>query len=133
MSDTEYMIGAYTTPFKKWPDRSGKELTRDALVCVLKDAGMNDGGPIESAYFSNCGMGVIWDQDLVRGQCMFAPLEECGQEFRFGPKRSIFMGTYAIQACWHMWKWGHHAAPDRHQRLEKPLQRLPQSQRPIPF
>ena len=187
MVDTVYIIGAYTTPFQKWPDKSGKELTRDAFVGALKDAKMNDGGAIESAYFSNCGMGIIWDQDLLRGHCMFAPMvdeglfpqriplvnveggcasgsmavhlawkdilsgvhdvslaigmdkfynedmakvmtafehgidredketlireyqevaSESGQEFQFGPKRSIFMDTYAMQACWHMKKWG---------------------------
>jgi acetyl-CoA acetyltransferase len=35
-----------------------------------------------------------------------AVADECGQKFKFGPKRSIFMDTYAMQACWHMWKWG---------------------------
>ncbi|SMC92915.1 Acetyl-CoA acetyltransferase [Desulfocicer vacuolatum DSM 3385] len=187
MIKTVYIIGSYTTPFQKWPDKSGKDLTRDALVGALKDAELTDAGPIESAYFSNCGMGIIWDQDLVRGHCMFAPMvdeglfpervpivnveggcasgsmavhlawkdilsglhdvsiavgmdkfyheditkvmtafehgidredrdrligeyqavaDECGQTFQFGPKRSIFMDTYAMQACWHMWKWG---------------------------
>ncbi|MDX9788514.1 MAG: thiolase family protein [Desulfobacterales bacterium] len=182
-----YMIGTYTTRFKKWPDKSGKDLTRDALLGVLKDAQLTDGGVIEGAYFSNCGMGIIWDQDLVRGHCMFAPLvddgvfparapvvnveggcasgsiamhlawkdilsglhdvslaigmdkfyhedmkrvmtafehgidredrqtliseyqavgTQCGKTFEFGPKRSIFMDTYAMQACWHMWRWG---------------------------
>lgn len=187
MLDNVYIIGAFSTKFQKWPDKSGKELTRDALLGVLQDAKMSDGGTIESAFFSNCGMGVIWDQDLVRGHCMFAPLveeglfpervpifnleggcasgsmalhcawkdilsgvhdvslalgmdkfyhedmqrvmaafehgidredrerliqeytavgEACGRKFQFGPKRSIFMDTYAMQACWHMWKWG---------------------------
>jgi len=187
MVDTVYMLGAFSTPFRKWLDKTGKDLTRDALVGVLKDAHLADGGPIESVYFSNCGMGVIWDQDLVRGHCMFAPMveeglfpervplvnveggcasgsmafhlawkdilsglhdvslaigmdkfyheeakkvmtafehgidrddrdtlireyqavgKECGKEFQFGPKRSIFMDTYAMQACWHMNKWG---------------------------
>lgn len=187
MVDTVYMIGAYTTPFQKWPDKTGKQLTRDALVGALKDAEMTDGGAIESTYFSNCGMGIIWDQDLLRGHCMFAPMVEeglfpervplvnveggcasgsmavhlawkdiltglhdvslaigmdkfyhedmkrvmttfengidredkdtlikeyqavgqaCDKEFQFGPQRSIFMDTYAMQACWHMNKWG---------------------------
>ncbi len=78
MVDNVYMIGAYSTPFKKWPEKSGKELTRDALLGALKDAGMDDGGAIESAYFSNSGMGIIWDQDMVRGHCMFAPMVEEG-------------------------------------------------------
>jgi acetyl-CoA acetyltransferase len=187
MIDDVYIIGAYSTQFKKWPEKSGKELTRDAYLGVLGDAQMDDGAVIEGAYFSNCGMGIIWDQDLVRGHCMFAPLvdeglfpervpifnveggcavgsmamhlawkdilsglhdvtlalgmdkfyhqdmqrvmttfehgidredrdrliseyqavgEECGRAFEFGPKRSIFMDTYTMQACWHMWKWG---------------------------
>jgi acetyl-CoA acetyltransferase len=187
MLDSVYIIGAYTTPFQKWPDKTGKELTRDALLGAVKDAGMTDGGAIESSYFSNCGMGIIWDQDLLRGHSMFAPMveeglfpervplvnveggcasgsiavhlawkdilsgvhdvslalgmdkfyhddmervmtafnhgidreekerfiqeyqtvaDECGQTFKFGPERSIFMDTYAMQACWHMWKWG---------------------------
>ncbi|SMC69739.1 Acetyl-CoA acetyltransferase [Desulfocicer vacuolatum DSM 3385] len=187
MIDTVYIIGSFSTPFQKWPDKSGKDLTRDALVGALKDAEFTDAGSIESAYFSNCGMGIIWDQDLVRGHCMFAPMvdeglfpervpivnveggcasgsmavhlawkdilsglhdvsiavgmdkfyhedmgkvmtafehgidredrgrliseyqavaDECGQTFQFGPNRSIFMDTYAMQACWHMWKWG---------------------------
>lgn len=182
-----YLVGTYSTTFKKWLDKSGKDLTRDALVGVLQDAQLEDGGMIESAFFSNCGMGIIWDQDSVRGHCMVAPLveeglfpervplvnveggcasgsmafhlawkdvlsgvhdvslamgmdkfyhenkdlvmeafqhgidredrprlieeyqavaQECGQNFDFGPGRSIFMDTYAMQACWHMWKWG---------------------------
>jgi len=187
MLNNAYIVGTYSTQFKKWPDRSGKELTRDAFLGVLKDAQMDDGGAIENAYFSNCGMGIIWDQDLVRGHVMFGPMveeglfpervpvvnvegacssgsmalncawkdilsgvhdvslalgmdkfyhedkkrvmtafehgidreekdrliseyqavgAECGKEIFFGPNRSIFMDTYAMQACWHMKKWG---------------------------
>lgn len=187
MSCNVYIIGSYSTQFKKWPKKSGKELTRDALLGAVQDAQMDDGGAIESVYFSNCGMGIIWDQDCLRGHSMFSPMveegifperiptinveggcasgsialncawkdilsglhdvslaigmdkyyhedvkrtmtafehgidredrdrliseyqavaEECGQKFAFGPNRSIFMDTYAMQACWHMWKWG---------------------------
>lgn len=187
MIQNVYVIGAYSTKFQKWPDKTGKELTRDALVGALQDAQMNDGGAIGSAFFSNCGMGTIWGQDMVRGHCMFAPMveerlfpervpivnvegacasgsiafhqawkdilsgihdvslamgmdkffhpdmqrvmlafengidredkdrligeyqavaEACGREFQFGPNRTIFMDTYAMQACWHIWKWG---------------------------
>ncbi len=187
MIDTVYMIGTFSTPFQKWPDKSGKDLTREALLGAVEDAGFNDAGAIESVYFSNCGMGLIWDQDMVRGHCMFAPMvneglfpervplvnveggcasgsmsvhlawkdilsgvhdvslaigmdkfyhedmskvmtafshgidrderdkfvaeyeavaKECGQTFKTGPTRSLFMDTYSVQACWHMWKWG---------------------------
>ncbi len=187
MIDTVYILGAHTTPFQKWPDKSGKDLTRDAFLGAVKDAGLTDGGVVESAYFSNCGMGLLWGQDMLRGHCMFAPMveeglfpertplvnveggcasgsmavhlawkdilsglhdvslalgmdkfylddmklvltafdhgidrldkdrligeyqaiaKECGQTFGFGPNRTIFMDTYAMQANWHMWKWG---------------------------
>lgn len=187
MMDPVYVIGAYSTQFKKWPDKFGKELTREAYLGVLQDALMDDGGVIESAYFSNCGMGLLWGQDMVRGHCMLAPLveegvfpervpifnveggcasgsmafhlawkdvlsglhdvslaigmdkfyhedmklvmtafdhgidredkdrliaeyravgDECGRQFELGGNRTLFMDTYAMQACWHMWKWG---------------------------
>jgi len=35
-----------------------------------------------------------------------AVAEECGREFTLGPGHTVFMDTYAMQACWHMWKWG---------------------------
>jgi acetyl-CoA acetyltransferase len=187
MMDPVYVIGTYSTQFKKWRDKTGKELTRDACMDVLRDAGLDDGGAIESIYFSNCGMGLLWGQDMVRGHCMLAPLvedgilpervpifnveggcasgsmafhlawkdiltglhevslavgmdkfyhqdmplvmrafdhgidreekarltaeylavgNECGRPFELGDNRTIFMDTYAMQACWHMWKWG---------------------------
>ena len=182
-----YIIGSYSTRFQKRLDESGKDLTRKALVGCLKDAELTDAGAVRSAFFSNSGMGVLWNQDSLRGHCVFAPLVEegifperipifnveggcasgsmafhlawkdvlsgmsqvslalgmdkfyhtdtnlvmeafehgmdreekqrliseykqiassCGREFKFGPKRSVFMDTYAMQACWHMQKWG---------------------------
>jgi len=32
--------------------------------------------------------------------------EKCGRKFEPGPNRTMFMDTYAIQACYHMWKYG---------------------------
>ncbi len=182
-----YIIGSFTTKFKKWQEKTMKDLTRDTYLGVLEDAGMKDGRDIEFAWFGNCGMGIIWDQDIVRGHVCMSPLvedglfpervpiinvegacatasmslhgawkdilsgqcnvslamgvdkfyhkemekvmlafdngvdrgdkkrlikeyeavgEECGKEFEVGPGRTIFMDTYAMQACWHMWKWG---------------------------
>jgi acetyl-CoA acetyltransferase len=182
-----YVIGSYSTQFKKWPDLTNKQLTREAFVGVLQDAGWQNGEAIENAYFSNCGMGVLWNQDSVRGHCVFAPLvedgiyperipiiniegacasgslafhlawkdilsglhdvslafgldkfyhtdaakimeafehgvdreeksrlieeyravaAECGRKFEQLPGHTLFMDTYAMQACWHMWKYG---------------------------
>ncbi len=182
-----YIIGSYSTRFKKWLDKSLKDLTRDAYLGVLQDAGMKNGKDIEFAWFSNCAMGILWEQDLIRGHVSMDPLvqdgllpertpiinvegacasasmalhgawkdilsgqcdvslaigvdkfyhpdmpmviaayehgidrkekdrlvaeyqsvaTECGREFSLGAGHTIFMDTYAMQACWHMWKWG---------------------------
>lgn len=182
-----YVMGSYSTRFKKWLDRSMKDLTRDTYLGVLEDAGMKDGRDIEFAWFGNCAMGTLWGQDIIRGHVCMSPLveeglfperipvmnvegacatasmafhgawkdilsgqcdvslaigvdkfyhpdmekvlaayqqgidledkdrlvteyesvaKECGREFMLGPGHTIFMDTYAMQACWHMWKWG---------------------------
>jgi len=182
-----YVIGSYSTQFKKWIDKSMKDLTRDTYLGVLKDAAMKDGRDIEFAWFGNCAMGNLWEQDIVRGHVCMSPLvedglfpervplinvegacatasmafhgawkdilsgqcdvslamgvdkfyhedlarvlnayehgidrldkerlvqeyeevaRECGRTFKLGNNRTIFMDTYAMQACWHMWKWG---------------------------
>jgi|GEM_PF-1394896 len=76
--ERDVMIGLKSAIRSSLKYKSGKELTRDALVGVLQDAGLDGAGVVESTYFSNCGMGLIWDQDMVRGHCMFAPRVEEG-------------------------------------------------------
>jgi len=68
-----YVIGAYSTQFKKWPEKSHKDLTRDAYLGVLADAGMPRGDAIQFAWFGNCGM-AGWGQPNLRGQVCFIPL-----------------------------------------------------------
>jgi acetyl-CoA acetyltransferase len=72
-----YIVGAYSTTFKKWPEKTFKDLTEDAYIGVLKDAGMVDGRDIEFAYFGNCGM-HHWGQGMIRGQTCFIPLVQKG-------------------------------------------------------
>jgi acetyl-CoA acetyltransferase len=182
-----YVIGSYSTRFQKWLDKSIKDLTRDTYLGVLEDAGMKHGRDIEFCWFSNCSMGTLWEQDLIRGHVSVAPLVEegifpervpiinvegacssasmafhgawkdilsgqsevslaigvdkfyhkdmkavitayehgidrldkdrlvaeykdvatqCGRDFKIGTDHTIFMDTYAMQACWHMREWG---------------------------
>ncbi len=68
-----YIIGAYSTQFKKWPEKSCKDLTRDAYLGVLDDAQMFNGDRIEFAWYGNCGMSA-WGQSSIRGQVCFIPL-----------------------------------------------------------
>ena len=182
-----YVIGSHSTRFKKWLEKSMKELTRDTYLGLLADAGMKDGRDIEFAWFGNCAMGTLWGQDIIRGHVCMSPLvedglfpervpimnvegacatasmafhgawkdilsgqcdvslamgvdkfyhpdmekvlmayeqgidlsdkvrlveeyktvaKECGRAYNLGPGHTIFMDAYAMQACWHMWKWG---------------------------
>lgn len=183
-----YIIGSHSTRFQKWPDRSFKDLTREAYEGVLADAGMENGDDIEFGWFGNCGMWLHQDQGSIRGQVCFTPLvnegrfparvpmvnvegacatasmalhgawkdilsgqtdvsiamgvekiwipdepekiqrsfyagidnfdpdewkeyytaagEEAGKPFETGPDRTVFMDTYAMQACYHMKKHG---------------------------
>jgi acetyl-CoA acetyltransferase len=77
MSDV-YVIGVSCTPFAKRPDTSFKELTREAYEAALADAGLDDGGPIGSAWFGNCGMGSFGQRN-IRGQVCFTPLVREGR------------------------------------------------------
>ena len=72
-----YVIGAYTTAFKKHPGMSFGDLAREAYMGTLKDAGMKAGADIESGWLGNCGMG-FWGQNSIRGQALFQPLVEEG-------------------------------------------------------
>ncbi len=68
-----YLIGVHSTRFQKWPDKSFKDLTREAYLGVLADAGMENGDDIEFGWFGNCGM-WLQGQGSIRGQVCFTPL-----------------------------------------------------------
>jgi len=182
-----WLIGAFSTAFARRPGDSVKALTREAVMGVLADAGMDDALDVEAAWFGNCGMWVD-GQGSIRGQVCLTPLVregvfpervpvinveagcatgslalhgartailagEChvtlaigvektfypdapergralfeggidqydphewqayyreagraaGKDFLPGPDRTIFMDTYAMQASWHMQRYG---------------------------
>ncbi|MEW6440849.1 MAG: thiolase family protein [bacterium] len=68
-----YILGSYMTQFKKWPERTFKDLVREAYLGALEDAGWADGAEIEFGWFSNMGMHA-WKQASIRGQVCFIPL-----------------------------------------------------------
>ncbi|WP_426528834.1 thiolase family protein [Bradyrhizobium sp. McL0615] len=73
MARNVYVVGAFTTQFRRWPDKSFKELTREAFLGALKDAGMASGNEIDAAWFGNCLM-HYWGQAGARGNICFIPL-----------------------------------------------------------
>ncbi len=72
-----YVLATACTPFGKQPGKSFKELTREAYLAVLADAGLDDGGAIGNAWFGNCGMGTFGQRN-IRGQVCFTPLVRDG-------------------------------------------------------
>ncbi|HLZ19013.1 MAG TPA: thiolase family protein [Smithellaceae bacterium] len=72
-----YIIGSYSTEFKKYPDRTFRDLVRESYLGAINDAGMTNGDEIQFAYFGNCAMhlfGQVYGQGSIRGQICFVPL-----------------------------------------------------------
>ncbi len=72
-----FLIGAYSTTFGKFADKSYRDLVRESYLEVLADAGMENGDLIDFAYFGNCRMQAV-GQSIIRGQVCFAPLVQEG-------------------------------------------------------
>jgi acetyl-CoA acetyltransferase len=102
MSDV-YVIGVSCTPFAKRPDAGFKDLAREAYEAVLRDAGLDDGGRIESSWFGNCGMDKF-GQPNIRGQVCFTPLVREGRFPERVPMVNVEGGcataSMAFQGAW---------------------------------
>ncbi|MEH6405291.1 MAG: thiolase family protein [Sneathiella sp.] len=72
-----FIIGTFSTAFKKMPTVSFKDLTRNVYLGVLADAGLENGADIKNAWFGNCGLGTF-GQNNIRGQVCFTPLVQEG-------------------------------------------------------
>lgn len=68
-----YVIGAYSTAFGRHANRSHKDLTREAYMGVMADAGGPDPADVDFAWFGNCGMWVD-GQGSIRGHVCLTPL-----------------------------------------------------------
>jgi acetyl-CoA acetyltransferase len=108
-----YVVGSFSTQFKKWPDKSWKDLTRQACAGVLQDAGI-EAKDIQSAWFSNTGWGNslpprgddpgMAGQMNVRGQVALAPLVNEGLFPAFIPVTNVegacASGSIAFNGAW---------------------------------
>jgi acetyl-CoA acyltransferase len=63
-----YIVGIGMTKLGKFPMRSVKDLTQEAVCGALADAGCGL-GDIEAAWFSNTRQGIMEGQNGIRGQC----------------------------------------------------------------
>jgi acetyl-CoA acetyltransferase len=98
-----YVIATACTAFAKQPEKSFKDLTRQAYLGVLADAGLGDGADIAMAWFGNCGMGAF-GQSSIRGQVCFTPLVREGLFPERVPMINVEAGcataTMAFHGAW---------------------------------
>lgn len=69
-----YIVGVGMTPFGKFLDRSVKDLTRDAVLAALADAGIGR-ERIDAAFFANAAQPVLDGQFMIGGEIA---LRGCG-------------------------------------------------------
>lgn len=62
-----YVVGVGMTPFGKFPDKSIKDLTREAVTAALEDAGLA-ADRLDGAFFSNAVQGHMEGQHMIRGE-----------------------------------------------------------------
>jgi acetyl-CoA acetyltransferase len=105
-----HVLASATTPFKRWPDKTHLDLTREAVLAVLKDGGLDDGSAIGSIHFGNCAM-HLFGQPNIRGQVALLPLI---REGRLTPQTPIpnveagcATGTVAFHGAWMAVASGH--------------------------
>jgi acetyl-CoA acetyltransferase len=73
MSNAVYILGVHSTPVRRWPDKSFKDLTREAYLGAIEDAGLESGDDIAAAWFGS-GLMHYWGQTNLRGTICFIPL-----------------------------------------------------------
>ncbi len=73
MSEHVYILGTGMIRFAKYPDKSMKQLTAEAVASLLQEVPI-DVKEIEAAWFSNSGWGSSSEQHCIRGQVALAPL-----------------------------------------------------------
>jgi acetyl-CoA acetyltransferase len=99
-----YVIGTSCTPFGKQPDASFRDLTRQAYLAVLADAGLENGDDIAMTWFGNCGMGTFGQRN-VRGQVCFTPLVQEGLFPERVPTMNVEGGCATASQAFHgAWK-----------------------------
>ena len=65
--ETIYVCGVGVTPFGRYPDKSIKQLTSEAVNAALQDAN-GQIADVEAAYFSASTTGYLQGQTFVPGQ-----------------------------------------------------------------
>lgn len=72
-ADRIFVVGIGMTQLGKTPDRSVKDLTREAVDLAIADAGI-DVDRVQAAWFANTRQPMLEGQNTVRGQIALRPL-----------------------------------------------------------
>lgn len=103
MAASVYLIGGYSTAFGKMPQRSYKDLTAEAVLGAISDAGMADGLEVERIWFGSAAM-AAWGQGSVRGQVCLGPLFRNGTLADHTPVNNVenacATSTSALYGAW---------------------------------
>ncbi len=73
MENGVYVLGSGMIRFNKYPEKSVKQMTAEAVSEVLRETGM-DKKAIEAVWFANAGWGIYDGQHCIRGQVALAPI-----------------------------------------------------------
>ena len=96
-----WIIGSYSTAFRKRPDDSLKTIARESYLGALGDAAFENGDDIQSAWFGNCLMHT-WGQGGIRGQVCFMEMIDEGLFPQRVPITNV-EGACATASCGCAW------------------------------
>jgi acetyl-CoA acetyltransferase len=100
--DAVYIIGSSSTRFDRYPDKTFRDLTREAVMSAIEDAGLPSGEAIDSIAFGNVLMD-FFGQHSTRGHFCLIPLEQEGLLRRRVPivnlEAGCATGSIALQAA----------------------------------
>lgn len=68
-----FVCGVGMTRFAKYPDKSLKDLGREAVTATLADAGL-DKSDIQAAFVANSMAGIVTGQEAIRGQVVLTAM-----------------------------------------------------------
>lgn len=92
------VVGIGMTRFGKFPDRSMKELVREAVEEALGDASVSR-EQIEAAYVGNAAAGAITGQHMIRGQVALAPMGIDAVPM-YNVENACASGSFAFNLAW---------------------------------
>ncbi len=93
-----YVVGVGMTHFGKWPKKSIKDLTREAVTTALDHAGIGK-EQLQMAAVGNAFQGIATGQESIRGQVVLRPMG-IGDIPIFNVENACASSATAFQVAW---------------------------------